>query len=400
MMDTLAFLDLRNPAFDPTGPEVRAARAAGACARTPFGVAVLRHRQMSALLGDRRLVQGSHRLLAAQGINEGPLADWMNSMILTVDGADHTRLRRLVSTAFTGRAVVALRPVMRETADELIDGFIDAGRIEFMTAFADPYPARVICALLGVPAELEHSVRGWANDLGLAFSYTIAQHQDRIETALADLYDATDQLIAARRDNPGPDLISALLTAEADGERLTATELRTMVAALLFAGQDTTRNQLGRTLQLFLAHPDQWSLLAHRPELAEAAVQEGLRVAPATTITGRVATTDLDIDGVHVPTGTTISMLLAAANTDPDVYGPRADEFDITAERSAPPLTFGAGIHYCLGALLARAEMAEALPLLAHRLGAIIPDGSATQRPAIGITGPINLPIRFTGNRP
>jgi hypothetical protein len=95
MMDTLAFLDLLNPAFEPTGPEVRTARAAGACARTPFGVAVLRHRQMSALLGDRRLAQGSHRLLAAQGITEGPLADWMNRLILTVDGADHTRLRRL-----------------------------------------------------------------------------------------------------------------------------------------------------------------------------------------------------------------------------------------------------------------------------------------------------------------
>jgi hypothetical protein len=392
----LAFLDLLEPGFRPDGPQVRAARAAHWYAHTPMGLAVLRHQQLSVLLRDRRLAQGSHLLLATQGITEGSLADWMNSIILSVDGADHTRLRRLVSQAFTPHAVAALRPLMRQVTGQLIDLFAADGSVDFMTAFADPYPARIICELLGVPAALHDTVRGWANDLGLAFSYTAAANLSRIQAALAGLYAATDELIAARRAHPGPDLVSALLAAEADGDRLSTAELRTMITGLIFAGQDTTRCQLGRILELFLHHPGQWALLSHRPELAGRAVAEGLRLAPATTITGRVAITDLDVDELRIPAGTIVSMLLAAGNTDPAAFGSDAGRFDITASRPAAALTFGAGIHYCLGAALARAEMAEALPILARRLVPIHPDGDAAQRPALGITGPLTLPIRFS----
>ena len=395
----LPFLDLLDLAVRPDGPEMRAARAAHWCARTPMGLAVLRHAQLSALLTDRRLAQGSHRILATQGLTEGPLVEWMNSTILTIEGTDHTRLRRLVSRAFTPRAVAGLRPVMRQVTDDLVDRFVGDGHAEFMAGFADPYPARIICELLGVPTELHDAFRGWGNDLGLAFSYTAAANLGRIEAALAGLYTATDELIAARRVRPGPDLLSALLAAQSDGDRLTGDELRIMVAALLFAGQDTTRHQFGRTLELFLRHPDQWTLLAQRPELAASAVEEGLRLAPTTPSTGRVAITDFDVDGVHVPADTVLSMLLVAGNTDPEVFGPDADRFDITAQRPTTALTFGAGIHYCLGAVLARTEMTEALPVLARRLGPITPDGDPVQRPALGITGPVTLPIRFPATR-
>lgn len=396
----LPFLDLLDPGFRPDGPEVRAARAEHWCARTPMGLAVLRHRQLCALLADRRLAQGTHRVLTSQGITEGPLVDWMNTMILTVEGAEHTRLRRLVSRAFTPRAVDGLRPVMRQVVDGLVDRFAPDGRVEFMAGFADPYPARIICELLGVPAELHEAFRGWANDLGLAFSYAAAANLARIEAALAGLHAATDDLITARRSRPGPDLLSALIATEADGERLTAAELRNLVATLLFAGQDTTHHQLGRTLELFLRHPDQWALLGRRPDLAPAAVGEGLRLVPTTPITGRVAVADLDVEGMHVPAGTVLSLLLAAGNTDPDVFGPDADRFDITATRPTSALTFGAGIHYCLGAVLARTEMAVALPVLARRLGPMELDGDPVQRPALGIVGPVTLPIRFGAGSP
>jgi cytochrome P450 len=389
----LALIDVSDPEVRPDGPEVRAARAAHWCARTPMGLAVLRYDKLTSLLGDRRLAQGSHRILTAQGLTEGPLVEWMNTMILSMEGDDHLRVRRLVSRAFTPRAVTALRPRIREIVDELVDAFPGPGTtVEFMEAFADPLPARVICELLGVPPSLQDTVRGWANDLGLAFSYTVAANLERIEAALAGVFAATDRLLAARRADPRDDLLSALLAVEADGDRLRPEELRSVVASLLFAGQDTTRHQLGIAMSLFLRHPEQWALLAARPELAGTAVEEVVRVAPTTPVTGRVAVEDFEVDGVRIPAGTHLTMLLAAGNADPAVFTD-PDGFDITRPRPAS-MTFGAGPHYCLGASLARAEMAEALPILARRLGPIEAAGEARWRPAFGIAGPITLPIR------
>jgi cytochrome P450 len=391
----VATLDVFDPAYRIDGPEVRAAREAHWYARTPMGIAVLRHDKISQLLTDRRLVQGSHLILAVQGVVEGPVPDFFNSIILSVEGEDHTRLRTLVSRAFTPRSVTALRPRMAEVTDELIDAFAGTGQCEFMADFADPYPARMICELLGVPPELHDDFRGWADDLGLVFTFTAAENLERIERAVHGLFTATDTLLAARRGDPQPDLVSALLAAESDGNRLTAQELRTMVAALLFAGQDTTRNQLGTAVAQFARHPEQWAALGERPELAGNAVTEVLRTTPAVTGTTRLATCDIEVDGTVIPSGTIVSLDAWAGNTDPAVYGPDAADFDITADRPVPPLTFGAGIHYCLGANLARAELTEALATLARRLGPIEVAGDPQWRPALGITGPVTLPLRF-----
>jgi cytochrome P450 len=276
----LPYLDVMDPAFHPDSAEVRAARAANWCARTLMGFAVLRYDKLAALLADRRLRQGTYQVLTVQGLTEGPLVEWMNSIILSAEGDDHTRLRRLVSRAFTPRAVAELRPRMREIAHELVGRFPGDGRVDFMEAFADPYPARVICELLGVPREQNDAFRGWANDLGLAFGFTAAANVERIEAALAGLYAATDVLLAQRRARPTGDLLSALIAAEADGSRLSTEELRTMVTSLLFAGQDTTSYQLGNAIATFLRHPEQCTLLARQPELAAQAVEEVVRVAP------------------------------------------------------------------------------------------------------------------------
>ncbi|HEU5265646.1 MAG TPA: cytochrome P450 [Jatrophihabitans sp.] len=392
----VAYLDVLDPHFRPDGPEVTEARARSWYARTPFGIMVLRHDALSRLLSDRRMRQGSHLILANQGLVDGPVVDWMNSIILSIEGPDHARLRRLVSMAFTPRSVTALRPRMRAIAGELIDRF-PPGRVEFMSAFASPYPASVICELLGVPADLRADVHGWADDLGLAFGYTAVAELPRIEAALTALYAATDRLVASRRAAPGADVLSGLVAARDEGgERLSDGELRLLVTGLLFAGQDTTHHQLGQVLDAFLQHPEQWRLLRDRPDLAAAAVDEVIRLHPSTPVTGRLVVEDLEYDGVTIPAGTFVQMALRAGNTDPAVFGPDADRFDITVERPAA-LTFGAGPHYCLGAALARAEMTEALQILPRRLGAIAPDGAAHWRPALGITGPTALPIRYTG---
>ncbi|MGH3868096.1 MAG: cytochrome P450 [Pseudonocardiaceae bacterium] len=392
--DDIAMFDILDPAFRVNSPEVRAAADASWWARTPIGIAVLRYQECLTLLRDRRLRHGSLDGLVAYGVTTGLFADWLRTMLLNLEGHPHQRQRQLVSKAFTQRSIDVLRPFMRAKAHELVDGFADDGSCEFMATFADPYPAWVIAELLGIPAERFTAFLGWATDMGLGFSPDVVAEQDRIDAAVTGLYGCCDELTAQRRENPGEDLISALITAEAEGERLSTEELRILVSTLVFAGQDTTRNQLGLAMTTFAQHPEQWRLLAQRPELASTAVEELMRVNPTVPLIARVATEDLTFQDVDIPAGTHISLFVAAANTEPDTFGDAP--FDITAQRPAQ-LTFGGGIHYCLGVWLARAEMREALPILASRLGDIALAGPAPSRPDIGITGPITLPLRFTG---
>ncbi|MCA1674688.1 MAG: cytochrome P450, partial [Actinobacteria bacterium] len=170
-------------------------------------------------------------------------------------------------------------------------------------------------------------------------------------------------------------------------------ELRILVSTLVFAGQDTTRNQLGMALATFAEYPQQWQLLAEHPELAGTAVEEVMRVSPSTPVIGRVATEDFTFQGLSIPAGTHLGLFVAVANTEPETFGDAP--FDITAKRTAQ-LTFGGGIHYCLGTWLARIEMQEALPILASRLPDLATAGPVTWRPPIGITGPTTLPLRWT----
>jgi cytochrome P450 len=393
-LDTnIPLFDILDPAFRVDSPEVRAAADASWWARTSIGLAVLRYQECLALLRDRRLRHGNLDSVTARGITAGPFFTWLQTTLLNLEGQPHQRLRRLVSKAFTPRHVDVLRPFMRAKTHELIDGFADTGSCEFMTSFADPYPAWVIAELLGIPAERFAAFLGWATDIGLGFGPAAAAQQHRIDAALVGLFACCDELTAQRHVNPGNDLISALTSAEADGQRLSAEELRNLVSGLVFAGQDTTRNQLGLAMTTFARHPEQWRLLAERPELASTAVEELMRINPAVPVVSRVATEDFTFQGVEIPAGTHIALFLAAANTEPDTFDDAP--FDITAQRTAQ-LTFGGGIHFCLGAWLARIEMREALPILAYRLRDVALDGLVASRPYLGITGPITLPLRFS----
>jgi hypothetical protein len=282
---------------------------------------------------------------------------------------------------------------MRATAHEFVDAYAAAGRCEFVSAFAAPYPVRVIGALLGVPPGDFARFHAWSTDLSLAFGSRIAAERPRIEAALANLSDYVDSLLAARRREPGDDLITGLLAAEEQGDRLSPDELRAMVTVLIFGGQDTTQCQLACALATFLAHPAQWKMLAEDARIAATATEEVLRYEPAGSGSPRVATEDLRLADLEVKAGTVALPSGPAANRDPAVY-PDPDRFDVT-RRGEPHLTFGGGAHYCLGAALARAELREALPILARRMPRLRAGGDAVWRTGSLIRGPERLPLAF-----
>ncbi|HEV7734254.1 MAG TPA: cytochrome P450 [Candidatus Binatia bacterium] len=395
-LDDAPFLDIFSPEFqaDPASA-VSAARAQAPIARTAFGALVIERASVHALLADPRLDSSLLPIVRMQGLSDGPVYDLLARALLSVDGEDHTRLRKLVSRAFTPRSVEVLRPSMSALTTELVDGFAAGGRCEFMTAFADHYPIQMICELLGVPREDHERFGEWANGLTWLLSFELASRMPEIEAAYAGLMAYLDDFIEARRRAPEDDLVTRLIEAEDGGDHLSPLELRGMIGALLFAGYDTTKNQLGIAMSLFAQFPAQWRLLGDDPRLAAAAVEEVLRFQGTVAVAPRVARDEVTVGDFVVPAGTLLTLSTGAANHDPAAYD-RPERFDITMTRE-PPLTFGGGAHYCLGANLARAEMQEALAILGPRLRDLALDGEPTWRPRTGIFGPTRLPLRFAG---
>src|SRR5690242_3145897 len=402
------YFDVADPAFRVTSAEVRRAREAGWYARTSYGLAVLRHNQVSRLIRHPALRQGSRLWPAHHGITSGPFADWWASWVLNLEGEAHHRMRRLLGPAFSRRIVEGLRPRFGELAGELADSFAAAGRCEFMTDFAEPYAARVIAIMLGIAEEEWPTIAAESATIGLAMGVRIGEHLPRIEAALAALYDYADAVIAARRREPRDDLVTNLLKSQADEggvagdgpaqDGLTGAELRDALVLLIFGGFDTTRNQLGLAMQVFLEHTAQWRRLGEHPELGAAAVEEVMRVRPTTTWVTREALADFTFDGLDIKAGTTIHLFCESAGTDGTQAG--GGEFDITASGRPSHFGFGGGVHYCLGHYVARADMATALTVLAGRLRDPRPAGEASWLPDSGNTGPVRLPIAFIGRPP
>jgi hypothetical protein len=394
-LDDAPFVNTFSEEFmaDP-GAAVDAVRSQSWIARTPIGALVIGRSQVQSLLADRRLRSSIMDLMAIQGVTDGPLHDEMGTSILALEGADHLRIRKLVNRAFTPRAVDVHRPHMRDTLRRLLDPVLADGRFDFVTAVADHYPIQVMCHVLGVPDDDHGDFATWNQAITWALSFQLGEHRDEVEWGLAKMNDYVAGLLADRHRDPGEDMISALVQAQEADDRLSDHEVQTMIAALLFAGYDTTRNQLGLALWLFAQHPEQWRILADRPALAAQAVEEVMRFHGAVSMVPRMAVEDIDLDGWSIPRGTILMLSTAAANHDPGTYAePRT--FDIAIARE-PQLTFGGGPHYCLGAGLARAEMQEALQMLATNLPDLALDGEPAWRQMVAIYGPDSLPIRFT----
>jgi cytochrome P450 len=393
-LPTVAYDALETPAE--VYPRLRAAQRQAPIALGPFGPEVLSYHLVRAILRDSRFQIPPGLNLIVQGITSGPLWDKVVNSLLCLEGDAHHRLRSLTSKAFTPRATLRLHDTMVDLMNELVDRVADAGRCDVVADIARPYPVPIICALLGAPREDWQQFSLWADEVFKAFSFTVdvADIEPEVMRAWDQLDDYVDDMVDRRRHSLTDDLLSDLIRAEDDGDRLNAAELRMLAGGLLLAGTDTTRNQVAAAVQVLCEHPDQWQLLTEQPELAMRAVEETMRHSPIVCGTLRMVTEDAEIDGYVFPAGTAVLVNTLAANRDPAVYDD-PDRVDITREGAPAILTFGGGVHYCLGANLARREIAEALNVLTQRLMNPRTAGAVPWKPMVTLSGPKTLPIEF-----
>ena len=369
-------------------------------ARTDIGYSVLTYESVMGILRDKRWHSATGMVAQLQGITDEAFLGRRQVSILNAEGDVHVRLRRLVAPAFSPRSADRLRPFMRETVNSLLDPFTASGKAEVVRDICEPYPIPIICELLGAPKEDWKLFSRLATEILLIFSENLAENMSVFLAAQQELEKYTEGLIEKRRSVPADDLITDLIAAEEAGDKLNTEELTMMVDAVIVGGTDTTRNQLGLALALFAEYPEQWALLGKDPSMAQRAVEEVLRFSGAVGGTIRFASEDIEYNGVLFPKGTFMSTSMSTGNYDASVF-PTPDKFDITREPVGQPhLSLGAGIHYCLGASLARAELQEAFTVLSQRMLNLELDGPVVYKPSgVGIFGPASLPVKFTPSR-
>ncbi len=410
--------ELELPAFDYTDPSLRGERFHAAMAQLrregwlaagPYGYMVLDRESAEFFLRSRSATFPGMKIAEIFGVSEGPLYEQMKRNILHVNGPDHSRLRSLVNPALSPRAVERYRPAMRAFLEQLLEQAIASSaqggvvRCEFVDAFAKPYPSQVIATVMGAPLSDAPKLHHWSNWIQRQFdAVSMASEREQIERAVEEFYCYADALLNARRQDPGDDLISTLIEAADPAhapERLSDVECINLVFNVLAGGVDTTQSQLAHAVRLLAQHPQQWALLAEDPALAQAAVDEALRFEPITPFTARMTTEELVFRDVTFPAGTIVMVCAFTGNRDlaegeQGAGGP--DRFDIAAQRGrSRELTFGAGVHYCVGANLARLELQEALSFLAQRVRGLELDGEPVFDSITGIYGLAELPIRF-----
>jgi cytochrome P450 len=385
--------DLRGERFHEVMGELR---ARSWLASSDLGYFVLDREAAAFFLRTRSATFPGMRIAEMFGVEEGPLLEEMRRNILHINGDGHRRLRNLVNPAFTPRAADRWRPAMREFLERLWAPLAGERSCEFVGTFAKPYPSLTIATVMGAPLEDAPKLHEWSNLIQRQFDpHSLMNERDRIERACEEFYEWAGALIERRRNDPGDDLISTLIAAEQEGDRLSDVECMNLVLNVLVGGVDTTQSQLAHGLLVFASHPEQWELLAARPELAPAAVEELLRYEPITPFTARLLHEQVEYRDVVFPTDTVVMVCSFTGNRDGVAGDP--DAFDITAARGdAKPLTFGAGIHYCLGANLARAELQEALSFLPARMAGLALEAEPALGSIHGIYGLERLPIRWS----
>jgi cytochrome P450 len=337
------------------------------------------------------------------GVTGGRLRELIDANILNLTGPAHRRLRALVAPAFSPRAAARWRPVMRGFLEQLWAGIQPATSAEFVAAVAKPYPSLTISAVLGAPPSDAAQLHEWSNWVQRQFDIrALTNELAGIERAAGELYDYVEALLERHQAAPSDDLVSSLLAARDEGDRLSHTECVNLVMNVIAGGIDTTQSQLAHAMRLFAEHPDQWALLAEHPELVSRAVTEVLRFEPITPFTARICVEQLEHRGVIFPPGTIVAVCAERANREPadderDGIGD-GERFDISIAREDRLLTFGAGPHYCLGANLATAELEEALTFLAPRMPGLALDGTPELGGVEGIYGIDALPLRWSAS--
>jgi cytochrome P450 len=370
---------------------------------TPLGVFVAsRHAEASLVVRDKRFgKEHAERAIRRYGpkIMEEPAFRSLGLMMLQQDPPDHTRLRGLVVTAFTARRVEDMRPRIQQIVDEALDRIIPQGKMDLIEDFAFRLPVTVICDMLGIPEEHREVFYTRARAGGRILDPVPLSPEEIKQanegTIMSEMY--FRQLFELRRKSPGDDLITQLVQAEEEGSKLSNEELTANIILLFGAGHETTVNLIGNGLLALYRNPDQLALLKARPELITNAIEEFLRYDSSVQLTGRVALEDIeDLGGKRIPKGETVLCLLGSANHDPAVYPDHPERLDITRP-NVRPLSFGGGIHFCLGAQLARIEAEIAISTLLRRLPDLRLDDAVNPewRPTFVLRGLKRLPASW-----
>jgi cytochrome P450 len=333
---------------------------------------VTRHEDVRSCLRDKRLGRNFRHVLAPEEIGVPPLdprwqAFWDSERwsLLWLEPPDHTRLRKLVAAAFTPRSVEALREPAHTLARELLEPLAEAGGMELLYDYAQPYSIAVICRMLGVPFDRHRDLLDWSHRMVKMYEFDVpVEAAQAANKAAAEFQEYVHELIGERRTNPRDDMVSALVQARVDGGRLSNDEIVSTVIVLLNAGHEASVNTLGNGMLAFARHPDQWQRVVDGSVPAAVAGEEMIRFDPPLQLFERwVLTDDFAVGDMPIPRGGKIALLFGAANRDPRVFE-RPDEFDVARANAVQHIGFGGGIHVCIGAPLARVELEASLAAL------------------------------------
>ena len=359
-----------------------------------LGYLLLARGAVDAALRARDTSMPALTLLELQGVTEGPVHHYLAGNLLSLSGEAHRAQRRRVSGALGPARAEQLRPTMRRHLEELLDA-ATGPEVEFVSAVAKPYPARMIAEIVGAPVRDAGRLGEWAYWIQAALDpLQLASHLDEIQAAAAAFDRYVREELFALDPSAATGVLADLLPEVAAGD-LDGADAASLISSVLVGGVDTTQAQLAHTVRLLAEHPTQWDLLVDEPALIPAAVAEVLRFEPITPFTARLTTAELDLDGITVPAGTLLIACTATANRDPGTYV-QPERFDITADRGdAGNLTFGAGAHFCIGHALARAELEEALAVLVERYARVELAGPPVYDTPSGVYGLLELPVRL-----
>jgi cytochrome P450 len=325
---------------------------------------------------------------------EGPTD---NRSILNIDPPDHTRIRRLVSKVFTPKRVEELRPMIRAQVAGHLDAMAERGDADIIADLAFPLPFTVISEMMGMPDGDRDQLRAWSHAAVKLLDPIMDPEEIRLAVlAAGEMYTYCDGVIAWKREHLADDLLSALITATDDGDQLTPSELLDQVVVLFMAGHETTVNLIGNGTLALLEHPEQCELLRNDPSLDANAVDELLRFDSPVQFSRRITLTDIEIEGHAITAGSFVMTCLGSANHDPAVFGPDADQLDLRRPSASRHLSFGSGVHHCLGASLARMEGQEAIGALVRRFGDLALAGDPVRNNRIVLRGLDHLPVSFT----
>jgi len=374
---------------------LKVAREVGSIVQTEIGPLAVHHETVRALGQSDKVRPAFSNVLAQFGVSSGPLYDFMRKSPLDMEGEEHRKWRALMARTFTPRSVERLRPYLRQQAHALIDQLLPAGRCDFIPAYARILPALGLCELIGVPTTDREQFCAWADTIGLGFNFILLPTKiGEVNEALTHLLAYADGLIAVRRQDPQDDLVTRLAVAVDEETGLDQALVRGSIAGLVFAGHETTKNQLGWMIKVLADAPEEWDRVAREPERARDVIEEVLRFRSTATGFQRRVLEDFELGGEQLRAGSAISGSIWSANRDPRQFA-RPDEFAVDANRAGVQIAFGQGAHHCLGAALARAELQESLIALSQRMTCPKLEEGAVFLPPLGINGATSLPISY-----